>query len=89
MTIAILLFLSGISCIIKANFIEFAMIGEINRKLPEADQISKAWRYPGKHSKVQSEYRRFYPEGRLLSQYRTILYSGLVLLSLFMLVIFK
>jgi hypothetical protein len=43
----------------------FARIREINRKLLEAHQISKAWRYPGKDMKVQSEYRRFYPEGRL------------------------
>jgi hypothetical protein len=59
------LFLSGISCTIKANCIMFARIREINRKLLEAHQISKAWRYPGKDMKVQSEYRRFYPEGRL------------------------
>jgi hypothetical protein len=89
MTIAILLFLSGISCIIKANYIMFAMIGEINRKLPEADLISKALRYPGKESSVQSEYRRLYPEGCLLSQYRAVLYPGIVLLFLFMIVVLR
>jgi hypothetical protein len=89
MTIALLLFLSGISCIIKSNYIMFDMIGEINRKLPEAGQFSKALRYPGKDSKVQSEYRRLYPEGRLSSQYRAVLYSGVVLLFLFMIVVFR
>jgi hypothetical protein len=88
MSIAVLLFLSGIFCIIKANYIMFDMIGEINRKLPEADQIPKAWRYPGKDSRVQSEYRRLYPEDRLSSQYRAVLYSGVALLFLFTLVIF-
>ena len=89
MTIAVLLFLFGISCIVKANFTAFAMIGEINRKLPKDDQISKAWRYPGKNSMVRSEYRRLYPGGHLLSQYRVVLYSGFILLFLFMIVIFK
>jgi hypothetical protein len=89
MTIAILLFLSGVSCLIKANYIMFDMIGEINRNLPEADQFSKALRYPGKNSKVQSEYRRLYPEGRLSSQYRVVLYSGVVLLFLFMIVVVR
>jgi hypothetical protein len=88
MTIAILLFLSGFSCIVKANYIMFDMIKEINRMLPEDDQISRAWRYPGKNSRVQSEYRRLYPHGRLFSQYRAVLYSGTVLLLLFTLVIF-
>jgi hypothetical protein len=63
------------------------MIGEINRKLPIDDQISKAWNYPGKDSRVQSEYRRLYPEGRLLSRYKAVLYSGAVSLFLFTVVI--
>lgn len=88
MTIAVLLFLSGISCIIKANLLEFRMIDEINRNLPKVEQISKAWNYPGKESRVQSEYRRLYPEGRLLSKYKAVLYSGVFLLVLFALVIF-
>jgi hypothetical protein len=58
MTLAVLSLIFGISCIAKANLIMFAMIGEINRKLPEPDQFSKEWRYPGKHSQAQSEYRQ-------------------------------
>jgi hypothetical protein len=89
MTIAILLFLAGISCIIKSHYIMFDMIGEINRKLPEAGQFSRALRYPGRNSRVQSEYRRLYPEGRLSSQYRAVLYSGAVLSFLFLIVVFR
>jgi len=42
-----------------------AMIGEVNRKLPEDQQVSYMWRYPGKFSDIRDHYKRFYPKGPL------------------------
>jgi hypothetical protein len=64
--VQILIFLSAISCMIWAGFVTFAIIGEINRKLPEKDQISYLWGYPAKSRRINDEYRRLYPTGRLL-----------------------
>jgi hypothetical protein len=38
--------------IIKVDCIVYALIEEINRKLPEAHQRSNAWRYPGSESSI-------------------------------------
>ena len=61
----ILLFLLAVSCMIWAGFLTFAIIGEINRKLPENDQISYLWGHYAKYRRIKSEYRRLYPNGRL------------------------
>jgi hypothetical protein len=72
LTAQILIFLAAISCLIWAGFVTFAMIGEINRKLPEHDQITYLWGHPAKYRKIRSEYRRLYPSGKLLF-YGTVL----------------
>ena len=43
----------------------YMMIGEINRRLPDHQQISYLLMYPGKLGKIRQEYKRFYPTGRL------------------------
>lgn len=40
-------------------------IGEINRKLPEDQQISYFWMYSEKYSHIKRQYKRFYPNGRI------------------------
>lgn len=40
----------------------FAMIGEVNRQLPEDQQVSYLWGYPGKLSEIRDQY---YPKGIL------------------------
>ena len=41
------------------------MIGEVNRRLPEDQQVSYLWGYPGKLSGIREQYKRFYPKGTL------------------------
>jgi len=56
------------------------MIQEINRKLPEKEQISYLWGHPVKYRKIKNEYRRLYPSGRLLFHLKVLTYMGLGLL---------
>ncbi len=74
---------TAISCIIGAGFVQFAMIGEINRKLPEKDQISYLFGYSEKYQRIFREYRRLYPNGRLILYFKTLLWMGFGLLAVF------
>jgi hypothetical protein len=77
-------YLSGaFSGIIGANLVLFAMIGEINRKLPERDRISYIFGYYAKYRRIFNEYRRLYPNGRLLLWFKLLLCSGFGLLAVF------
>ena len=55
----------GISCTVISGFLLTQEIGEVNRKLPEDQQISYWWMYAEKYSKIKKEYRRLYPNGRI------------------------
>ena len=59
------LFLSGLGCIFLANFIFFMMIGMINRRLPDSEQVSYLFMYPGQLGKVLKLYKELYPTGFL------------------------
>ncbi len=61
----------------------FAMIGEINRRLPDEQKVSYLFGHFGKFAKISSEYRRLYPDGRLLQLYRALLLLGITLLIAF------
>ena len=59
----------------------FAMIGEVNRKTPDAQRTSYLVGYLGKYAKVLREYRRLYPGGRLALYFWFCLAAGLALLT--------
>lgn len=61
----VILFVSATSLVIGANLVLYVMVGEINRKLPEDQQIGYLGFYPSKAFKITREYRRFYPNGNL------------------------
>ena len=50
---------------VLANLVHYMMIGEVNRKLPDDQQISYLLGYPGKYGRVIREYRRLCPNSRL------------------------
>ena len=77
------LLLTAISCVVGANFVLFAMIGEINRKLRDDQRISHLWFHPAKYMRIYNEYRRLLPSGRYLIYYKVLLYSGFALLAVF------
>jgi hypothetical protein len=61
----LILFAAATSLVIGANLVLYAMIGEINRKLPEEQQIGYLGFYPSKAFRITREYRRLCPGGHL------------------------
>lgn len=55
----------AVSCAVISGFLLTQEIGEINRKLPEDQQISYWWMYSEKYLRVKTEYKRLYPNGRI------------------------
>jgi hypothetical protein len=51
--------------LLYSNFIMFMMIGEVNRKKPDEGTISYFGFTYGKLSKILTEYRHLYPQGKL------------------------
>ena len=49
------------SCGMVSTFLLWQEIGEVNRKLPDAEQMSYWRMHPVKMSKIKREYRRLYP----------------------------
>jgi len=54
----------GASCTIIAGFLLWQEIGEVNRKLPDDEQISYLGIYAEKMARIKREYNRLYPNGR-------------------------
>jgi len=52
------------SCFIVSGFFLTQEIGEVNRKLPDDQQISYWGIQPTKYQRIKREYRRLYPGGR-------------------------
>ncbi len=54
------------SCSIISGLLTYLEVGEVNRRLSEDEQISYLFiRYPGQMAKIKTQYKRFYPTGRL------------------------
>jgi len=62
---ASLFFLGSLSFAPASAFVLFAMIGEVNRKVPDQRRISYLFGYFNKYLLIFREYRRLYPDGRL------------------------
>ena len=53
------------SCGLISSFLLWQEIGEVNRKLPDDQQISYFWGYPEKIRRIKKEYKRLYPNGKI------------------------
>lgn len=78
-TITIVFAALGISFWILSLLLFTQEIGEVNRKLPEDQQISYWGMYSEKYSRVKMLYKRFYPTGRLHLLGRLVEVIGLAL----------
>jgi len=58
-------FCAAITCLILAAMFNLMMIGEINRKKADNEQISYFWHNFVKDIKIWTEYRRLCPSGWL------------------------
>ena len=55
----------GASCGLISSFLLWQEIGEVNRKLPDDQQISYFWGSPEKIQRIKKEYKRLYPNGKI------------------------
>lgn len=63
--IALILFLAAQSFLLLANFLLFAMMGEINGRVPEEQRFSYLGFYPTKYLAIFRVHRQLYPSSRL------------------------
>ena len=54
------------ACGLASTINGFAIVEAVNAKLPEREQFDPFWWGPGKTFRLRREYRRLYPEGKLL-----------------------
>jgi len=79
--VVLLLFLACSSCILSAFFL-WQEIGEINRKLPDTEQISYWGMHPVKMARLKREYKRLYPSGKIDLMRRIFQYVGFAFMVL-------
>jgi hypothetical protein len=77
---ALLLCVGGFG--LAAALTQFAIIDAVNEKVPKNEQFEYLGWYPTKTLRLYSEYRRFYPNGKLLRRQRFLWMIMLVCLVL-------
>jgi hypothetical protein len=83
---AILFLILATACGLASCYLTFREIEEVNRKLPEQEQIEYALMHSGKMKKIKLAYKRFYPQGGtdrwcLMFQAAGFLFLGLTALQ--------
>ena len=77
-----MLFAAGGTLIMTSAFVLYAMIGKINLKLPEDQQIGYVLFYPSKAFRITREYKRLYPDSHLNAvRIALVLAGGLVIIG--------
>jgi hypothetical protein len=79
--VGIVAFLLAQTCIIWANFVLYAMIGKVNRKLPDDEQLGYMWFYWSKNRRIFREYRCLYPSGSLNILCKSLGAAGFALMA--------
>jgi hypothetical protein len=74
------LFSAAVTLILFSGFLTFAMIGEINRKVPDSERISYLFGHPAKYLRILREYRRLYPVGHLRLYFHISFFTGVAFL---------
>ncbi len=74
------------TCAIISGLFIFVEIGEINRKLPESQQISYFGMHPAKMSSIKEQYERLCPSGnaemwRVIFQTAMFVFLGLAAIA--------
>ena len=78
--ITLSLFVAAQTLILLSGFVLFAIIGEVNRRVPDEQRFSYLWGHFSKYVAILREYRRLYPAGRLSMYFKVSLSSGFILL---------
>jgi len=67
-------------CGMISTFVNFEMVDKVNDKLPKEEQFAVLGWYFAKNQRLHREYRRLYPDGRLLFKVRMLLVLGIACL---------
>jgi hypothetical protein len=59
-------------CGIISTIANWEMVDKVNEKLPKEEQFYHLWRYAEKSFRLRREYKRLYPNGRLLLKVRML-----------------
>jgi hypothetical protein len=65
MLAGVVLFCIFMTGVFLANMFQFMMIGEVNRKRPDGDQVSYFGHHYFKTKRIFGEYRKLHPEGAI------------------------
>jgi len=80
---ALVLFLASQTCIVSSALVVFAMIGEINRKVTEAERMTYTFFDLGKYIEICRQYRKLYPNKLLVFLLLLLAIAGVALLIAF------
>jgi len=73
--------LAGVSiCGMIGTFANFEMVDKVNDKLPKEEQFAVLGWYFAKTQRLHREYKRLYPDGRLLVKVRVLMALGIACL---------
>jgi hypothetical protein len=67
-------------CGMTATFKMLGMVDQVNERLPKEEQFEPLGWYLTKTQRLHREYKRLYPDGRLLLQYYVACVLGIVCL---------
>ena len=59
-------------CGMISTFASWEMMDKVNEKLPKEEQFAALWWYASKSMRLHREYKRLYPDGRLLLRVRVL-----------------
>src|ERR1700731_15134 len=79
--VGIIALLCGMACGIIGTFTIFEMVRQVNGKLPAGEQFAPLGWHFSKYQRFQREYKRLYPDGRLLFRLRML--NAIMFASLF------
>jgi hypothetical protein len=74
MTARIVISIVALACVpicgMIGTFRHFEMMDKVNDRLPKEEQFDPSWWYLSKTQRLRREYKRLYPDGRLLLHVR-------------------
>ena len=85
--VGIIALVYGSACAMAAMFTTYGMLDRVNKKLPIEQQFDPLGWYYLKSLRLRREYKRLYPDGRLLSRIRflTVMIFGCLVILLWVL----
>lgn len=77
MTTRLIIGIAALACVSICGLVgalaNFEMVDKVNSKLPQGEQFAELGWYWSKHQRIHCEYKRLYPDGRLLFKVRVLM----------------